>query len=352
MRKISFGQMVVILFLSRIFYTMTFIPFMYNDITCQIIGFSISTAIECLAVIPIIILYKKHPDKNICQVIYEKSKLLGILTCIVFALAAVLLINRLFRYFGYFVYATFPDFLPTWLVIGAITIVSFYAAFQGIEAIARSAGITFAFFGLSFIIVILALLGKMSFSNIIYSYPRFDDILHEIYYEMSKFSELLLFPILYPYVKEKAGKSIYGALALKLIFVYVITAVCVLTLGSFLNISKFPFFDLGTYAETFIIERLDAFLLPAWILVAFIKTSLLLLVGKIALSTGFKRIKSNVFLLILTVAVYVASLPYILQEKWNISVLDKTVISIILIVLGVLLPLVFCFGKGDENEAE
>lgn len=350
MKKISFGQMMVILFISRIFYSMTFIPFKYNDVTCQVIGFSIATAIECLAVIPLIILYKKHPDKNICQVAYEKSKFLGILICIAFAFAAVLVINRLFRYFGYFMYLTFPDFLPLWLVIGAVAIVSFYAAFQGIEAIARSAGIAFAFFILSFVIVAAALITKMSFSNVIYTYPKFSNIWHEIYYELSRFSELLLFPILYPYVKEKAGKSIYGAIALKLIFVYLIITVCVLTLGSYLNISKFPFFDLGAYAETFIIERLDAFLLPAWILVAFVKTALFMFVAKIALATGFKRVKSNVLLLIVSVAALAVSLAAVLQEKWSFNVWDKGVLSILIIGLGVLLPIAYCFGKGDENE--
>ena len=352
MRKISFGQMVTILFLSRIFYAMTFIPFMYSDVTCQVIGFSISTAIECLAVIPVIILYKKHPDKNLCQVAYEKSKIFGILICVAFAFAAVLVINRLLRYFGYFMYVTFPDFLPSWIVIGAIAIISFYAAFQGIEAIARSAGIAFGFFVLSFIIVTAALWTKMSFTNVIYNYPSIKHISHEVFNELSKFTELLLFPILYPYVKEKAGKSIYAALALKLIFVYLITSICVLTLGSYLNISKFPFFDLGTYAETFLIERLDAFLLPAWILIAFIKTALFMLIAKIALSTGFKRVKSNVFLLIISVAAFAASLAAVLQEKWSYSVLDKTVIMILILILGVVLPLVYCFGKGDENETE
>ena len=344
--------MIVILFISRIFYTLTFIPVMYNDVTCQVIGFSIATALECLAVIPVIILYKKHPDKNICQVAYEKSKVLGILICVAFAFAAILVVNRLFRYFGYFMHLTFPDFLPSWVIISVIAIIAFYAAFQGIEAISRSAGITFGFFVLSFIIVIAALWTKMSFTNVMYTYPDISDISHEVYHEFSKFSELLLFPILYPYVREKAGKSIYGAIALKLIFVYVIISICVLTLGSYLNISKFPFFDLGAYAETFIIERLDAFLLPAWILIAFIKTALFMFIAKIALATGFKRVKSNVFLLIISIAILAVSLAAVLQEKWSYGVLDKAVIAIIILVLGVLLPLVYCFGKGDENETE
>lgn len=342
----------VILFISRIFYAMTFIPFFYNDVTSQVIGFSIATALECLAVIPVIILYKKYPDKNICQVAYEKSKLLGILICVAFAFSAVLVVNRLFRYFGYFMYVTFPDFLPTWIIISAIALLAFYAAFQGIEAISRTAGITFGFFVLSFIIVIAALWTKMSFTNVIYTYPKINDISHEVYYEMSRSSELLLFPILYPYVKEKAGKSLYGAIALKLIFVYLIISICVLTLGSYLNISKFPFFDLGTYAETFIIERLDAFLLPAWILIAFVKAALFMFIGKIALSTGFKRVKSNVFLLIILVAALSASLAAVLQAKWNYGIFDKAVLSILILVLGVVLPLVYCFGKGDENETE
>ena len=58
MKKISFGQMMVILFISRIFYSMTFIPFKYNDVTCQVIGFSIATAIECLAVIKIYVRWR------------------------------------------------------------------------------------------------------------------------------------------------------------------------------------------------------------------------------------------------------------------------------------------------------
>ena len=352
MRKVSFGQMTVILFISRIFYSLTFVPFMYSDVTCQVIGFAVSTAIECLAVIPVIILYKKHPDKNLCQIAYEKSKLIGILISVAFAFAAVLIINRLLRFFGYFMYVTFPDFLPSWVVISAIAVISFYAAFQGIEAISRSAGLTFAFFIVSFVIVIAALSTKMSYSNVMFDYPEISDISHEVFNELSKFSELLLFPILYPYVKEKAGKSIYGAIALKLIFVYIITTVCVLTLGSYLNISKFPFFDLGTYAETFIIERLDAFLLPAWILVAFIKAALFMFIGKIALSTGFKRTKKNVYLLILSVAAIAASLAAVLQEKWNFPVWDKVVVTILILVLGVLLPLVYCFGKGDESETE
>lgn len=342
----------IILFVSRIFYTMTFVPFMYNDITSQVIGFSITTALECLLVIPMIILYKKHPDKNICQVAYEKSKLFGILVCIAFAVAVILVLNRLFRYFGYFMYVTFPDLLPSWVVVLAIALIAFYAAFQGIEAVSRSGVIAFGFFALSFIIVLAVLFPKSSFSNVMYTYPQINDISHEVYYELSKCSELLLFPILYPYVKEKAGKSIYGAIALKLIFVYIITSICVLTLGSYLNISKFPFFDLGSYAETFLIERLDAFLLPAWILIAFIKAALFMFIGKIALATGFKKVKSNVFLCIIGAISVIMSIASVMKQNWKFDTLDILVITIMIIALGVLLPLCFCFGKGDENETK
>lgn len=342
----------IILFISRIFYTMTFVPFMYNDITSQIIGFSVTTALECLMVIPVIILYKKHPDKNICQVAYEKSKIFGILVCIAFAFAAILVLNRLFRYFGYFMFVNFPDLLPPWIVVSAIALVSFYAAFQGIEAIARSSAIGFGFFVLSFVIVLVVILPKTSYSNVIYTYPQIDDISHEVYYELSKSSELFLFPILYPYAKEKAGKSIYGAIALKLIFVYVITCICMLTLGSYLNISKFPFFDLGSYAETFLIERLDAFLLPAWILLAFIKAALFMFIGKIALSTGFKNIKSNVFLCIIGVISTGFSIVSVWKQNWNVNTFDIFIITVLIFALGVILPLIYCFGKGDKNETK
>lgn len=350
MRKISFGQLMIILFLSRIFYTMTFVPFMYNDVTSQVIGFSVCTALECLAVIPGILLYKKYPDKNLCQVAYERSRIFGILICVAYAVAVILVLNRLFRYFGYFMYVTFPDFLPSWLVVTAIALVAFYAAFQGVEAISRSAVITFGFFVVSFAIVIVVLFPKISFSNVIYTYPQIGDISHEIYNELSKCSEVLLFPILYSYVKEKAGKSIYGAIAIKLIFIYVIISICVLTLGSYLNISKFPFFELGSYGETFIIERLDAFLLPAWILTAFIKAALFMFTGKIALASGFKRVKSNVFLCIIALISIIASLIAVWQKKWTFDTWDSLVIVIMILVLGVLLPLIYCFGKDNENE--
>lgn len=340
------------LFISRIFYTMTFVPFMYNDITSQVIGFSVCTALECLAVIPMILLYKKYPDKNICQVAYEKSKVFGILVCAAFAFAVILVLNRLLRYFGYFMYVTFPDFLPSWFVVGSLALLAFYAAFQGIEAISRSGVITFGFFVVSFVIVLVVLFPKISFSNVIYTYPEISDISNEAYFELSKCSELILFPVLYSYVKEKGGKSVYGAIALKLIFVYVITSICVLTLGSYLNISKFPFFDLGSYGETFIIERLDAFLLPAWILVAFIKAALFMFAGKIALATGFKRVKANIFLCIIAVISLVSSLIAVYQRNWKYSTFDELIITIMIIALGILLPLVYCFGGRNENETK
>lgn len=340
----------IILFISRIFYTMTFVPFMYNDVTSQVIGFSVCTALECLAVIPGILLYKKYPDKNICQVAYEKSKIFGILICIAYAFAVILVLNRLFRYFGYFMFVTFPEFLPSWFIISALALISFYAAFQGIEAISRSGVIVFGFFVVSFIVVLAVLFPKISFYNVIYTYPKISDISREVYYELSKCSELLLFPVLYSYVKDKGGKSVYGAIALKLIFIYVITSICVLTLGSYLNVSKFPFFELGSYGETFIIERLDAFLLPAWILIAFTKASLFMFVGKIALATGFKKVKSNVFLCIIAVISVVMSLIAVWQRRWNFDNFDVLIITIMIIALGVLLPLVYCFRKDCKNE--
>ncbi len=352
MRKISFGQLTVILFISRIFYTMTFVPFMYNDVTSQVIGFSICTALECLAVIPCIVLYRKYPDKNLYRVAYEKSKILGIIISFTFVFTAILVLNRLFRYFNYFMYVMFPDFLPSWFVVLALAALSFYAAFQGIEAISRSGAIAFGFFALSFIIVAAVIIPDLNMSNLIYTYPKIGDIAHEVYYEFSKCSEILLLPVLYSYAKEKAGKSVYCAIGLKLIFVYLITSICVFALGSYLNISKFPFFDLGSYAETFLIERLDAFLLPAWILTAFIKASLFMFAAKAVLSECFKKVKPNVFLCIIGLITVGLSLAMVLRKKWHYDLFDLLIITIMIIVLGVILPLIFCFVRGDKNDSE
>lgn len=353
MKKVSYMQLMLTLLLLRIFYTMTFVPFQNDDTTNLYIGFTIATIVEALLVIPSLVLYKKFPDENVCTIAFKQHKYLGWIVGGIYLLLILFVIFRDLRFFDYFMFTAYPNLLSHFFVILLISLISFYAASKGVEGLFRTGTIVFVIFIISLAIMFLSIFEKLEFSNVLLQKPTLGKVNIEVMYEFSKSSELVLIPLLYPFVKEKLSHAAYGLIISKLILTYIIVSVCIMLLGSYLNISEFPFYEIGSYGETRVIERLNSFLLPAWIFISFMKIAVFLFSGGLVLSEFFQKKhndnseKNTKFLLVLLIPMALA-IYFTSKNIFILDILDTYIAGLLVLLTGFIIPLLFCFKRRKK----
>ncbi|MCC8191738.1 MAG: hypothetical protein LIO41_01655 [Ruminococcus sp.] len=101
--KISSWQLLLILFLSRLFTTITF--FSLDSFSAAILlPFCISVFVEAVLFIPAILLYRKYPDENLLFSAFKTAKPFGAVLTVIYGVFLSFLVFKTLRFF----YTSFP----------------------------------------------------------------------------------------------------------------------------------------------------------------------------------------------------------------------------------------------------
>ena len=348
--KISSWQLLILLFLSRIFITITY--FTLEDVSPSVMmsTTAFSVAADMILVIPAIILYKKYPNENVIRSAFEISKSFGIVLFVLYFIFAVFMIFRTVRFFLYFFENAFLNLLPT-LVVGVMLIAAAaYVGHLGIEAAARSSSIVFVAFLLLIIAVIATTAEDFDLNNYYTEPVGTNDILNGVVHGISRSSEMVVLVLLLPYLKNGIGKSVYGFLILKLLFVEMIALLCILFLGGYMAAVPFPFFTVCGFAKAPFVERLDAAFLVVWTLMGVIKLSLYTISLRPS-AVLLKPLNNNaVTNLVPFVLGGVPALYFAYKEQMIIPLLDNEITACAVLLLGSLVPLAVLILRRLKHE--
>ena len=349
--KISWGQILILLLICRIFTLMTFVPLIsdgYNFPT-QIIASVIATVIQAIAVIPLILFSKAYPEQTVTAAVMKKNKFWGYIVSIVYLLFFLTYtINSVLHFIKFLNDRFFPESNVTIMMI-ILLAVGVYCAHCGIEGISRSSVIVFVLFIIMLFIMVIT--ASQNFSMINYYAADYDDnLFNAVMEDLSRNSEIVVAAFVVKNIKSCFKCSIYGFLASKLIITELITMLIIGVLGDFAKLTDYPFMTVGSYAGTELFQRNDSLYLILWTIIAVINISLFMYISAGLTEEIIPKIKLKST--IIAAIVFLAALPFVIGEIDFALIRDYTCGGVMSIILIGIIPLILYMTKKGNKEHE
>lgn len=272
MNKIGWGQLGIVLALSRIFAEAANFP--SDDINYGMQRFTVillSYILLGIVLIPVYYLTKKELSPLSCSACGKTG---AVVIIIYLVMASVSTTTRL----QFYTSSTIFDAAPPWLLILFVSLVCLYGLFKGLPAVARTGVIVSALFLLLLGTVIIGVAGKIQPDRL---YPAIADrsatLFSDVIAEFSKNGELVIFAVLCSDVRKNAFKSLYVCLPVAFSAQLLMTFLYNTVLGEYLDVTSFPFYMLAALSDISLLQRLDGIDVVVWVMSAVIKISLIIL---------------------------------------------------------------------------
>lgn len=355
--KISAFQFFIMLFLSRMLTTVTYISSYTKDVRLSdmlvqpIFRISIGIAI----MVPVYLLYKKHRDKNVLDLVRERSlklsKGLSIVYILTFFYFTVVTIARLDLFAGTVV---FPETDVDYMLIFVI-IFCCYGAFLGLEALGRSSVLTAVLVIPAIIFILAALVSKVDLLNLTpIFYNGVMPVVKTAVDSVGHTVEYVVIAIALPRVSGKVKKGFFLWLIAQTLIMAIMFFFAATVMGNFASTQLFPFHTLASLAEFAMFDRLDAIFTGVWIMCAFIKAGLLIWLQNDILKKEFPKFKPVHSLIGIGVLAIISNL-IIAEGIERFNIIDNAVIKVIVTgITAFLIPLIiliFC-RKGRNKKCD
>ncbi len=352
--KISAFQFYVMLFLSRTLTTVTYLSSYTENIRLSdmLVQPIFRIVIGTLIMLPVFRLYKRHGNKNVLELINEKSEKLAKLVAIVFIIYffyfTVVTLARLDLFAGTVV---FPETDVEYMLIFAV-ILCCYGAYLGLEPLGRSSVISAALVIPALIFIMLTLVKKVDFLNLTpIFYNGVMPVVRVAVDSVGQTVEYGIIALMIPRVTGKFRKGYFIWLFSQVFLMAIMFFFACTVMGNFASTQLFPFHTLASLAEFSMFTRLDAVFTGVWIMCAFIKAGLLMFLQTDILTTYFGQFKRMHYIVAIGIFTIIANLFISQQVRW-FNIADNSVIKIIITGLSVLvIPLLVLITdrKGREG---
>lgn len=339
-QRISSWQMALTLVVSRMFFIFTDTPLYQTPLepTAKMLGNLVSIGLMFLMVTPILLLFQRQErEHDFLSMASIASQPLGRFMGMSFLLGVMIVAVSTMVHLQFFIQnTTFPN-IKTPIVMIMLFAGGLYAVFLGLEGIARTASL------LSIALLISMLLVP------IFSYDLIDvtqvmpllhhpvaSVLESAVLDAIRTTEFLVLLLLFPSISASFRESAVKFIALSGAGLFYVTSVTVMVLGDYMNREVFPFFTVSSVVDIGPIKRLDALYMMLWVMIALIRLSVYLLVGKKLIERLFPlkshKMVYGVFAgLTLVFAMILNS--SLLNTKFVYTVLEKGWFNVILVVL-------------------
>ena len=351
--KISAFQFFIMLFLSRILTTVTYISSYTKDVRLadMLVQPVFRITVGIVIMIPVYFLYKKYSDKNVLDLMRERntkfSKVFSIIYIITFFYFTVVTIARLDLFAGTVV---FPETDVDYMLIFVI-IFCCYGAFLGFEALGRSSVLSAVLVIPAIIFILAALVSKIDLLN---STPIFYNgvmpVVKTAVDSVGQTVEYAIIAIALPRVKGRVKSGFFLWLIAQTLLMAIMFFFAMTVMGNYAGRQLFPFHTLASLAEFAMFSRLDAIFTSVWIMCAFIKAGLLIYLQSDILTTYFGKFRRTTYIFAIGILTVIANL-FISGQIKRFTFIDNSIIKIILtLVTVILIPVpVLIFGKGRNR---
>lgn len=354
--KISVFQFFIMLFLSRTLTTVTYLSSYTENIRLSdmLVQPIFRITIGILIMLPLYFLYRRQKDKNLLEIINDKSEILAKIVSVVFVLYffyfTVVTIARLDLFAGTVV---FPETDVEYMLVFAI-ILCCYGAYLGLEALGRSSVISAVLVVPALIFIMLALVKKVDLLNLTpVFYNGVMPVVKVSIDSVGQTVEYGIIALMAPRVTGKYRKGYYIFLFSQVALMAVMFFFACTVMGNFASTQLFPFHTMASLAEFSVFSRLDAIFTGVWIMCAFIKAGLLVFLQAEILSIYFGKFKRVHYLFAIGIITIIANLT-ISQQVERFMIIDNSIIKIIFTGVSVLfIPLfVLLFTRKGTDRCE
>lgn len=279
-------QLLMVLFLSRIFTALTFTPQGDERIagSTVMLGQLLSCLLQLLLLVPAWLLYRDHPRASVLDCANTLNRPLGGILAVLYG--AFFLVNAVYTAasFDFFlttaIYPNSSSWLPLILLVG----VAWYGAHVGIEPLSRVAGFLFVGVLLSGVFIALALIPRYDLSNWVSPlYDGVEPVWRAAWGSLTRSTELAAVLLLVPMVKGNLRSGVLWWQGITLVAFEAIGLGTLLALGEYAGTRLFPVYTLSTIAEFSIFQRMDALHMAVWVFLAALKTGLYLFLAAFCL---------------------------------------------------------------------
>lgn len=353
MNKISVSQAVILLVCCRIFRIMTFNPFEDTSGTVAMLAVLISAVVECILIIPVIVLTKRGNGANICEQAYERSHFLGAAVSVLYGLFFLLSGVRTARYFSLFIHEAFPGIKGKAVIAFLLILIAMYGAYLGIESLGRSSVFVFVTFLIMFVLMIVTTSKRFDLLN--FSMTQLlsgGTVLKTAVREAGMNTELIMLTLLVTDIKGSIKKTAYVYIGTKAVLVLIIMFICTAILGNYLSLVKLPFFAVGAYSKTRLIERYDGLYLVIWTLCALVCLSLSAYIIKMLYMKLFRRSHGLGGIVLTGIVCFVLTAFFSVEKSSLDRQFDEVLNACVIVFFTFVVPLVFLAVKGKNKSVE
>lgn len=273
--RISKWQFLIILLICRIFTLMTFVPLVPegSGFTVQLAAAAISTVIQAIIIIPLVMFNKVCPDKTVTYAIKEKNKPLGCIISVVYLIFFLTYAINGAVHFMRFLEGRFFGGGSSAVMTFIFLCVCVYCAYCGIEGLCRSSAAVLLFFAVMMIVMGASSYGNFNAENFCL-YNIGDSLFRAVMDDLAKNSEITAAAFLIRHTGKGLKCGIYGLLAAKLAITEIISAMIIGVLGGYSELTDYPLMEVGSYSDSELFQRNDSLYLILWTLSAVITVSL------------------------------------------------------------------------------
>ena len=232
------------------------------------------------------------------------------------------------------------------MILGAL-----YAAYLGLEGIARAAFIIFALFLLSLLLTFGGVMDRAHLINI-HPFPdhSFQLVMEGAWKIMSRSSGIVIYLLLLPYVGSHKKRGFWITLASIAALMEAVTFLVSSVLGDLGRTEAYPFFMLTTVAEVSILQRMDALHVAVWVMVSFLRITLCLWLVRqqLLLCLPLKQQAAKNKWLLPVLAAIALLLAAAMNENRDLSSQTLAVFTtgVPILLLGAVFPLVCLIAGG------
>ncbi len=275
--KISAAQLFCILLLSRAAIEIT-TPNSSSAPREAIIAIIGSELLRFLFALPLIIFSLNHD--NFHRYVYNKNKVMGWISA---CFGAVILVGAAIKTLYHTSGFTEKNLIisgSSWMIYTIAAIFAVYAAYMGVEAVARSGVLFLVAAGIITVLVFIADIPYYQRSDV-WNTSENSGLLGDIIIRFLNGGDYLIFAALLPYVNKKHKNSSFKtAMYFSLFSIIVPIFLCVfnfLILREFYALSEYPSVASASLSDIAVFKRLDGIFSAIWALCAALRCGMMLL---------------------------------------------------------------------------
>lgn len=343
---IGWGQLLILLLLCRIFTLMTFVPLLGEGYTfsTQLIASVISTVIQAVMIIPIILLNKTIESKSTTEIVFSRSKILGYIISFLYFVFFIFYTANGVICFQRFITVRFYPSANRYIWTAVLLLVCIYCSYLGIEGLARSAGIVFVLFVAMFVLMTGLSAADIDLSNYYFDRTYSNSLFSAVTEDLARNGEITALAFLMKHVEKKYRCSAYCYLASKLISVEAVMFLITVVLGDFAAMTDYPFLTVGAYAGVRFIQRFDSIYMVIWTITAVINISVMMYISSGIINESFPKLKYKHF--ISGVIVFLLCMPFLISGKNDMPVYGIISSGYSVLLLITVIPLIiYIFEK-------